>query len=207
MALTGSRAAEALVGYRGETPASRRSAKKHASFENPPDSRNSSRSRKEADHNCTSTQPQGSRQAPHSESSSYLRVVLIAASSFSLPRKKQRGPEGAAELRPWTSAPSGLPPSPPSRLCSELHSPHGPRGGVPQLVRSSATRCVGLPFGQPSAAGTTASLLWVRRKKAPSGWREPYSCTRAQPKRYRVLDREKGVERVEDPSRVVRAEP
>ena len=48
VALTGSRDAESLVGYRGKTPAPcPAGTKKQASFENPPDSRNSSRSRNE----------------------------------------------------------------------------------------------------------------------------------------------------------------
>ena len=46
MALTGSRAAEALVGYRGNAPAPGPQAKPHAPFSNPPDSRNSRASRK-----------------------------------------------------------------------------------------------------------------------------------------------------------------
>ena len=77
-----------------------------------------------------------------------------AASSFSLPRKKQRGPEGAAEFCPWTSAPSGLPPSPHSSLCLELTSPHGPRGGGPRLPDSSATRCGFARFRDSAASAT-----------------------------------------------------
>ena len=50
MPLTGSRAAEALVGYRGETPAPARRPRKHAPFEKPKASRNSSHSRKGKDH-------------------------------------------------------------------------------------------------------------------------------------------------------------
>ena len=49
---TGARlaAAEALAGYRDSVPAPARRPMKHAPFENPPDSRNSSHSPKEAAH-------------------------------------------------------------------------------------------------------------------------------------------------------------
>ena len=85
-----------------------------------------------------------------------------AASSFSLPRKKQRGPEGAAEFCPWTSAPSGLPPSPQSSPCPELTSPHGPRGGGPRLLDTSAARC-GFARFRDSAASATGGFCGAGR--------------------------------------------
>ena len=77
-----------------------------------------------------------------------------AASSFSLPRKKQRGPEGVAKFYPGVATPSGLPPSPHSSLCLELTSPHGPRGGGPRLPDSSATRCGFARFRDSAASAT-----------------------------------------------------
>ena len=44
----------------------------------------------------------------------FVFVGLAWGSSFSILRKKQRGPEGAVELSLGTTAPSGLPPVPQS---------------------------------------------------------------------------------------------
>ena len=74
-------------------------------------------------------------------------AAMHAASSFSTLRKKQRGPEGAAELCSWPSAPSGLPPPPLRRLCPELSSPHGPRGGVLLLTLIFVRPCAAPLYG------------------------------------------------------------
>jgi len=91
-----------------------------------------------------------------------LLIGCSAASSFSLPRKKQRGPEGVSEFCPWTATPSGLPPSPHSSPCPESSSPHGLRGGGPRLPDTSAARCGFARFrdSAASAAGGFRGAGW-----------------------------------------------
>ena len=91
-----------------------------------------------------------------------LQLGIRAASSFSILRKKQRGPEGVSDLCPMTATPSGLPTPPHGRLCPELSFPHGPRGGVPFRRGSFVCRCAA-PLRRRGAAGTTRSF-------AADGW-------------------------------------
>ena len=79
----------------------------------------------------------------------FVLVFFCAAPSFSLPRKKQRGPEGVSEFPPLTATPSGLPP--PCLGCRgiESHSPQGPRGGAMLPGLCFGGRCGGPLYGCP----------------------------------------------------------
>ena len=99
-----------------------------------------------------------------------LRIVFPADTSFSTLRKKQRGPEGAAEFPPWTTAPSGLPPSlHRTREKSSLPAQR-PRGGVPLLGVTSVCRCAA-PLHGVATLPVLRAPLWLTFHAAAAGAR------------------------------------
>ncbi len=137
--------------------------KSRASFKNPPDSRNSSPSRKGTDPSLSYSRK--GWDLPSALLTIHLFVCIRAASSFSLPRKKQRGPKrGVISCSPCMTPLSGLSPVP-SILTSDKadHPTCASQGRAisPRFLCQSVRRS---PERRRGAAGTPRAFVGDIRK-------------------------------------------